>query len=545
MRALKRQRGLCAAILATSLIISVPLSFTVDAKPSSAPIGLILSHLPPPGSDGYAALKRAAGDPPGETLEMTGAEMWSVAPEHMGPLKAAAAAHGVQVMALDDQSNKALTPMDSGSAMSDKQRGMMKDAMSSQAAMGMSMMALPDPMVMEYALTKGMHSPENTQPAAELAIPLNAATTITARRTSIEKTEDGGYVWHGLIAGSDDPVTLLWWPSGRLSGQITYRGHQYVVKNLGGAMHGVIEMAPRKLPPEHAPMSPKLMHKMHMDEDPLVTQGDASMLRKPKSETPDEPKEPLRNLQDAAPKSPSKPADQLALVVPPPKPGEAKPEPVTIDLLVAYTAQAASHYTDIRKDLIELAVEEANQSFRNSGIDNVRLRLVDAYQTDYVESGTHFEHVFRFADKGDGYMDEVHALRDAKKADIAALIVHDPNGCGLSAAVAPPADRAFSVVHHECAAVSYSLAHEIGHLIGARHNKGLDQSMHPYPFGHGFVSGKDWRTMMSYEESCDGCPRLPIWSSPRLQVRGVAAGDAAADNARAISEGAARVAKFR
>ena len=116
--------------------------------------------------------------------------------------------------------------------------------------------------------------------------------------------------WHGLIAGSDDPVTLLWWPSGRLSGQITYRGHQYVVKNLGGAMHGIIEMAPRKLPPEHAPMTPNLMHKMHMDKDPLVTNGDASMLRKPTSELPDETKEPIRNLQDAAPKSGGKPADQ-------------------------------------------------------------------------------------------------------------------------------------------------------------------------------------------------------------------------------------------
>jgi hypothetical protein len=142
-------------------------------------------------------------------------------------------------------------------------------------------------------------------------------------------------------------------------------------------------------------------------------------------------------------------------------------------------------------------------------------------------------------------MEEVHALRDQYKADIAALIVHDPNGCGLSAAVAPPADRAFTVVHHECAALSYSLAHEIGHIIGARHDMALDDDKQPFPYGHGFVSGKDWRTMMSYEESCDGCPRLPIWSNPRIKVRGVAAGDATADNARAIEEGAARVAAFR
>ena len=62
---------------------------------------------------------------------------------------------------------------------------------------------------------------------------LDATTTVTARRSSVEKTPEG-YVWHGTIVGTDDPVTLLWWPSGRLSGQITYRGRHFVVKNLGG-----------------------------------------------------------------------------------------------------------------------------------------------------------------------------------------------------------------------------------------------------------------------------------------------------------------------
>jgi hypothetical protein len=291
-------------------------------------------------------------------------------------------------------------------------------------------------------------------------------------------------------------------------------------------------------------MGKAMQDQMHMRKDPLVTKGDASMLRKPDGEI-ERPTEPLKNLQDAAPRARAKSGEELALNIPPPSRGRRKGEPVTIDLLVAYTPQAASHYTDIKRDLIDVAVEEINQSFRNSGIDNVRIRLVHAYQTNYVEEGTHFEHVFRFADKGDGYMDEVHALRDLYKADVAALIVHDPNGCGLSAAVAPPADRAFTVVHHECAAVSYSLAHELGHLIGARHDLALDDDVRPYPFGHGFVSGKDWRTMMSYEESCDGCPRLAVWSNPRIKVRGIAAGDEHADNARVIEEGAARVSGFR
>ena len=69
--------------------------------------------------------------------------------------------------------------------------------------------------------------------------------------------------------------------------------------------------------------------------------------------------------------------------------------------------------------------------------------------------------------------------------------------------------------------------------------------MSPFPFGHGFVNGTKWRTMMSYKDSCDGCPRLPIWSNPAVLVHGVPAGDETADNARVIAERAAVVAGFR
>jgi peptidyl-Asp metalloendopeptidase len=142
-------------------------------------------------------------------------------------------------------------------------------------------------------------------------------------------------------------------------------------------------------------------------------------------------------------------------------------------------------------------------------------------------------------------MDEIHALRDKYRADVAVLIVDDPAGCGLSTRVYADAEEAYSVVHHECAAASYSLAHEIGHLIGARHELALDKNMTPFPYGHGFVNGSKWRDIMSYKVSCGGCPRLPVWSSPKLLVKGEPAGSAEIDNARVIAEQAARVAAFR
>ena len=83
-----------------------------------------------------------------------------------------------------------------------------------------------------------------------------------------------------------------------------------------------------------------------------------------------------------------------------------------IDVIVAYTKAAARSYRDIVGEVIEPAIAEGNESFRMSGIGHIKLRLVHAYQTDYVESGDQFVHLWRFADKADGYMDEIHDLRD-------------------------------------------------------------------------------------------------------------------------------------
>jgi hypothetical protein len=235
--------------------------------------------------------------------------------------------------------------------------------------------------------------------------------------------------------------------------------------------------------------------------------------------------------------SASKAQTKLALAVPPPhrlndKTG-AHAKNVVIDVLVAYTKKAASSYSDIEHDLIALAIVEANESFRASNLGHIKLRLVHAYQTAYAEGdGTHFDHVWRFADKGDGYLEEVHGLRDKHRADVGILVVDDDKGCGLATRVAAEAEDAFAVVHHACAAASFSLAHEIGHLLGARHELA-------------YVNGTKWRDIMALKDSCGGCPRLPVWSNPTVLIKGEPAGTAAHDNASIIARQATRVAAFR
>lgn len=536
--------------MAATSALAVGASQPADAAARRAKVDVIVSNLPAPDSPAYKALYKAVGSPKKETLEMTKSERWAVPPARLGVLHKAAEALGVTILQLDERVNRLFQPMAKGEPMSPTQKSMMDATMAAPAVMGATMMMLPEASQVESALTKGMHDKRRGAPPAMLDIPLSETTSVNVRRTSIAKSGDA-YVWRGVVEGTEEPVTLMWWPDGHVSGTIHHGDRMFQVKDMGGGMHAVVEVARKMMPPDHAPASLDLLKKMNMDRDPLVRQGDASMLRpdwKHGGANRPSPSE-LQNLQEApiikskhqpfaVPQAPA--LDQRALQ----GKGERAPE-VTITVLVAYTKAAASRYEDVARDLVALAVEEANQSFRNSGVVNVRLKLVHAYQTDYVESGSHFDHVWRFADRGDGVMEEVHALRDKFAADVALLIVHDPAGCGLATRVAADAEESFAVVHHDCAATMYSLAHEIGHIIGARHDHALDMSSQPFPYGHGHVHGTHWRTMMSYKDTCNDCPRLPVWSNPNVRIRGAPAGSTTANNAKVIADQARRVAGFR
>src|SRR5262245_36985128 len=322
------------------------------------------------------------------------------------------------------------------------------------------------------------------------------------------------------LGGTDLPASIMWWPSGKMTGAVQHEGRIYSIRHMGGEMYAVVEMGEDRMPPEHAPMP----ERMRTNDPNFPTKGSV-------------PAQEKKQLEPASPKAKAAKTKNDK--------STPKPQDVVIDVIVAYTKKAAANYSDVKRELVDLSIEEANESFRQSGVGQVKLRLVHAYQTDYVEEGEHFDHVWRFADKGDGYMDEIHPLRDKYRADVAVLIVDDPKGCGLATRVYADAEEAFAVVHHECAVASYSVAHEIGHLIGARHDLNMDRNMTPFPYGHGYVNGTKWRDIMSYRESCGGCPRLPVWSSPRVTIKGEVAGTLDLDNARVIAEQAARVAAFR
>ena len=206
----------------------------MGAEPDRTKVEAVLSNLPAPGSAAYSTLYEAADRPHREVLDMTKAEVWTLAPELWESVAAAATKAGVKLTKLGETWNRPLVPMAKPVAMSAEQKTMMREAMESKAAVGMSMMALPPPSVAEYALTKGMHDAGPNAPQPELVIPVAEGRTITARRTSIAPVA-GGYAWHGVVEETSEPVTLLWWPSGKMSGSITYHNHIYSVHNMGAA----------------------------------------------------------------------------------------------------------------------------------------------------------------------------------------------------------------------------------------------------------------------------------------------------------------------
>lgn len=217
-----------------------------------------------------------------------------------------------------------------------------------------------------------------------------------------------------------------------------------------------------------------------------------------------------------------------------------------IRVLVLYTLNAKSSVSNI-KNTILTAVALTNQSFLNSQID-YQIELVYAGQTNYTEAGFTTD-LSRFGNANDGYMDEVFALRNKYSADICVLLINDYNYCGLATGIGVAAENAFCAVstYSTCATTNYSFGHEIGHLLGCRHDPYVDSNTSPFAYGHGYVHPSNtWRTIMAYSNACGSCPRLQYWSNPNVFYYGVPMGTVFTNNnTRVWNERSSNIMTFR
>ena len=330
---------------------------------------------------------------------------------------------------------------------------------------------------------------------------------LTLRRQRVEAAGKG-QTWLGSIDGERNGFASFSWTREALKGRIEFGKRRFRVVYMGNGVHHIDELNLEKL-------------------DEVPDDGEVPKYGKPRD----------RKDEDGC------------------------PDPATdIDVMVVYTQDAedgAGGPAGMEALLYE-SVHLTNLAYENSDIAQ-RVHLVYFSKVAYTEASDSATDRGRLKDPADGFMDGIHALRDAHGADIVLLITEtaESGNCGRAYIMDPVSaaheEWAFGVVKRECAADNLSFPHELGHIMSARHQD--DTGTTPYAWGHGFFqftpadgSGQAWETMMS-KTSAD---RKIYFSNPNIQYSptGSAMTDPMGtaterDNHRVLNDTAATVANFR
>jgi len=416
--------------------------------------------------------------------------------------------------------------------------------------------AIPDSALLEVAQWEFESFEPRIGGALSLALLPNLAVEVRAER--ITPLEDGAFKWVGHVwnpLGFEEGNVVIVVREGRMTADIRYQGRIFHILPTQGRFHAVVEVDPSRIPsvPDQEGEIPR-----HPIEPPPPPDPDPPDLYEFRPLFPVlERVVPFEFQWIAGSVAPNTCSDFANMTV------GTYPE---IRLLVLYTDDVAaadedpSQPGDILSE-IDIMVEHTNQALKASDIPQ-RVTLAHAEEIDATDAGVGTQvQVNRLVDPDYVEYQGVLPLRNLHYADVTVLIVQ--NGLGgasfkMEAVTVGFESLAYAAVNRGSALSKYDFTHELGHIMGAQHNRpGAGIEMKPYHYNHGYdPDTHPWATVMANPDGSPPDPttglepRLLRFSNPDLAYEGIPTGIAsdqadAADNRRALRNTAAVVSSFR
>ncbi|HHB79220.1 MAG TPA: T9SS type A sorting domain-containing protein [Saprospiraceae bacterium] len=332
-----------------------------------------------------------------------------------------------------------------------------------------------------------------------LKLPLfdSAEDILTCVKIRTEERSERNYTWFGDAEGYGESNIILTVSGGFLAGRIHYNGEVFTIRSVGGDLYALIKVDPSSLPQDEPDKDYEEM--------------------KSKKATPSKNK-----MEDMDFFYRSKTSDGNNYTAEDsPEAGNCK-----IRLMIAYTDDIGSSYSGILATL-QNEVDTYNQINANSTVDH-RVEVAVIVETNYDEAANYslVDKVADFSGTSDGNMDEIHNLRNLYDADMCGLVFKTGQGCGRADAIGATSSTAFQVSRYNCF-YKYTLQHEMGHLLNARHDHFVDNGGLAYNHGytHPATSGNNpFRTLMAYSNACTGtgitCPRVDHISDYQVNYNG-------------------------
>jgi hypothetical protein len=375
----------------------------------------------------------------------------------------------------------------------------------------------------------------NAIATGKLVVPTPGGENVELAYERHEEHADGNWSWIGR--GPDGEGAVLTFGDQAVFGMVSHRGQQLRVRtDRDGAW--VVTTDPTRLPPGR-----------HDHDDVLLPpeQGMAAAAR--------------RVAAKAAPAVPGK-----AVAV--------------IDVLIGYSSGLAQQLggASAAGTRASYLVAQANQAYANSGV-NMRLRPVYALQVNYADNSSNEDALQQMTgyDAGAGRditpnaaFDALRKARDEYGADLVAFLrrYREPEhaGCGIAwllgmngsgIQAARDADFGYAVISdgedldegdgqsYFCS--DFSLAHELGHLMGQAHNQedaAGRAGVHSYSYGYRETSSSGFFTIMAYPLG-DGQLEIPHFANPSVRYQNRPTGSAGADNVRSMNQTMPIISAFR